>query len=160
MARVPLGLFVGAVTFAQACSATPGARPLPEGRYCLKEKEVKDWNPGPPEIGHFNMYLKVGRTGVHYSLSLWTVRPFAGPLLTASTDRATLLNDGSLEFRFVDGWDNEGRAQVFPAGKVVLTKTKSSPERVGLDASVPDGNYGTFRLTRAACADEDFARYR
>jgi hypothetical protein len=136
MARVFFCLFVGAVAFAAASAATPGARPLTEGRYCLKEEEVKDWNPGPPEYGHFNMYLKVGKNGGHYNLSFWNVRPF------------------------VDGWDNEGRAQVFPDGKVVLTKTKSSPERVGLDAYVPDGNYGTFRLTRAACADEDFARYR
>jgi hypothetical protein len=157
MARVSSCLFVVAVAFAAASAAGHGARPLPPGRYCLKEEQVKDWNPGPPEVGHFEMYLKVGKSGSRYNLSFWNVRPFAGPLLTASTDRATLLSDGSLEFRFVDGWDNEGRALVYPKGKVVLTKTKSSARA---DSFVPDGNYETFFLTRAACADKDFARYR
>lgn len=160
MARVTSCLFVGTFALAAASAAAPGLRPLPQGRYCLKKEEVRDWLPGPPEVGHFNMYLKVGKSRGHYNLSFWNVRPFAGPLLEASTDRATLLKDGTLEFRFVDGWDNEGRAQVHPDGKVVLTKTKASPQRVGLDAYVPGGNYGTFRLTRAACADKDFARYR
>lgn len=160
MARVTSCLFVGAVAIATASAATLGAQPLPQGRYCLREEEVKDWNPGPPEVGHFNMYLKVGKSGGHYNLSFWNVRAFAGPILEAATDRATLLKDGSLEFRFVDDWDNEGRAQVYPNGKVVLTKTKSSPQRVGVDSYVPDGNYGTFLLTQPACADEVFARYR
>ena len=157
MARVSYCLFVVAVAFAAASAAGHGERPLPPGRYCLKEEQLKDWNPGPPEVGHFEMYLKVGKVGSRYKLSFWSVRPFAGPIVEASTDRATPLSDGSLEFRFEDGWDNEGRALVYPNGKVVLTKTKSSARA---DSDVPDGNYETFFLTRAACADEDFARYR
>ena len=158
MARITSCLFVGAVAFATASAAEPGAPPLPQGRYCLKgEEQVKDWDPGPPEVGHFNMYLKVGKNREDYNLSFWNVRPFAGPILQGSTDHATPLGDGSLHFRFVDGWDNEGRAQVHPDGKVVLTKIKASARA---DSYVPDGNYGTFLLTQPACADEDFARYR
>lgn len=157
MARVISCLVFGAFAIATASAATPRAQPLPQGRYCLKEEEVKDWIPGPPEVGHFNMYLRVGKRGSRYNLSFWNVRPFAGPILEASTDRATPLSDGSLEFSFVDGWDNEGRAQVHPDGRVELTKTKSSARA---DSYVPDANYGTFLLTQPACADEDFARYR
>src|SRR5262245_22781279 len=151
MARVFSCLFFGAFAFASAAAATPRAQPLSQGRYCLKQEEVKDWDPGPPTVDYFNMYLKVGRKGGDYNLSFWNVRPFAGPILEGTTDHATLLSGGILEFRFVDGWDNEGRAQVHPNGKVILTKTRASARD---DAYVPDGNYGAFRLTRAACADK------
>lgn len=157
MVRFTFCLFAVMAAFATA-SAALGASPLPEGRYCLKEEMVKDWDGGPPQLGHFNMYLKVAKRGGSYSLSLWNARPFAGPILEASTGHASLLSDGSLEFRFVDGWGNEGRALVHSDGKVALSKMKSSLQNA--DAHVPDENYGTFHLTPEACADQDFARYR
>lgn len=158
MARVIFYVFVAAIAFSAASAAAPRAHPLPQGLYCLREETVKDWKPGPRQVGHFDMHLKVRKRGSRYNLSFVNVRAFAGPILEASTDRATLSGDGVLEFRFVDGWDNEGRARVHPDGKVVLTKIRASPRRVS--SFVPDDNYGVFRLTRAACAHEDFARYR
>jgi hypothetical protein len=155
-ARTIWVLALGVMAFSGGALAKSPAAPLPSGSYCLKEKVIKDWEPGPPEIGHFEMFLQVGKTDDRHRVSFWNVEPFGGPILEGSTGNAKLLADGSLEFAFVDGWDNEGRALVKRDGRVVLTKTKASARDVG----VPDGNYASLRLTRAACADKDFKRYR
>lgn len=146
-------LSIGPMVLGDAASAAASLQPLPEGTYCLKQPFVKDWEPGPPQSDTFRMRLQIGREADQYRMSFWNVQPFAGPILEGASDRAVLLADGSLVFRFVDGWDNEGRATIRRNGKVVLTKIKVSTRA---DAYVSDGNYGSFRLAQSTCADDDF----
>jgi len=96
------------------------------------------------------MWVEVTKTNGRYGVSIGDQMPDNPQILEADTDNASVLTDGSLAFRFVDGWDNHGKARVYPNGKVVLVMTKRAPmNQIGR-------NYGTYTVSKAECAAKEF----
>ncbi len=73
-------------------------------------------------------------------------------ILDVGTDDANVLSDGSLAFSFTDAWENEGRARVYPNGKVVLVMTKEAETLMNQIGR----NYGTFTVSKSDCSAVEF----
>jgi hypothetical protein len=139
-----------------ALNASSGAaggttQPIPLGRYCLKEPLTGFTGTGHDiELGNFLMAVEVTKKRGRYAISISNQMPDNPQILDAETNDASILRDGTLAFRFTDGWNNEGRARVYPTGKVVLMMTKKAPmNQIGR-------NYGTFTVSKGDCSGVEF----
>lgn len=103
-------------------------------------------------LGDFIMSVEVSRKGGRYAVSIANRMPDNPEILDAETSQASVLRDGSLRFSFTDGWDNEGRARIYPSGKVVLVMTKQSDTPMNQIGR----NYGTFTVFKSDCSDVQF----
>ena len=126
-------------------SAAVATEAPPEpGDYCLKD-EVEG-------LGSFLMRLTVRRTRSRYAVSFYNQMPDTQQALGGETEDARVMSDGSLTFKFHDGWGNIGRARVRPSGRVDLKMIKNGP------MNSMGRNYGTHILSRAGCSAPEFAR--
>lgn len=128
------------------------APPIGPGRYCVKE-QVKGISGDGEEIalGYFLMSVEIGATAGQYAVSFSNGMRGSDEILAAATDRATILPDGSLEFAFTDGLDNQGSARIYPTGLVDVVVTGESGTKQ------TSGNYGSFFVYKGGCAAEEFA---
>jgi hypothetical protein len=96
------------------------------------------------------MSVQVMRKGQSFAVTFINSMPDSSEILAGETNDARLLKDGSLSFEFQDGWENLGRARVYPTGKVVLMMIKEAAmNQIGR-------NYGTFTVSRAQCQAKEF----
>ena len=106
-------------------------------------------------LGDFIMSVEIRRKGGRHAVSIANRMPDNPQILDAETNNARVLRDGSLAFSFTDGWENEGRARVYPKGKVVLVMTKKAD---GLLNQI-GRNYGTFTVSKSDCSAVEFQRH-
>lgn len=141
-----IGAFLLSLTAVSAGSGH-SAQPLPAGKYCLKEPVVGYTGTGHGyQLGNFVMVLQVMKKGGDYAVRIKDQLPDNSQILDVRTNRASILRDGSLAFRFADAWDNQGKARVYPTGKVLLVMTKKAK------ANQIGRNYGTFIVYRSPCS--------
>lgn len=132
-----------------------GSRSLAPGLYCFKERLVGYTGSGPGiPLGNFLMSVRVKRNARGHAVSFSNSMPDSQEILTAETDKARVLRDGSLTFDFQDGWENLGRARLYPTGKVVLVMVRKAP------MNQIARNYGTFAVSKAGCRAEEFNNRR
>lgn len=131
--------------------------PIAPGLYCLKEPMTGYTGTGHDiPLGDFLMSVEVARNGGRYEVSIGNQMPDNSQMLEASTGNASVLRDGSLAFSFTDGWENEGRARVYPNGQVVLAMTKKSDTPMNQIGR----NYGTFTVGKVGCLSDEFRQFR
>lgn len=125
------------------------APPIAPGLYCIKEPMAGYTGTGHDiALGDFIMSVEIRRKGGRHTVTIANRMPDNPQILDAETNNASVLRDGSLAFSFTDGRDNEGRARVFPTGKVVLVMTKKAD---GLMNQI-GRNYGTFTVSKSDCS--------
>ena len=103
-------------------------------------------------LGDFIMSVEISRKDGRYAISIANRMPDNPQILDAETNNASVLRDGSLAFSFTDGWENEGRARVYPKGRVVLVMIKEADgfmNQIGR-------NYGTFTVSKLDCSAVEF----
>jgi hypothetical protein len=131
----------------------PTAPPIAPGQYCLKEPMTGYTGTGHDiPLGDFVMSVEIRRNGGRYAVSIANRMPDNPQILDAETSDAGVLRDGSLQFPFTDGWENEGRARVYPNGRVVLVMTKKSDMLMNQIGR----NYGTFTVSKSGCSGVEF----
>jgi len=142
-----------AVAIAVPAQGNRTARPIAPGLYCLKEPMTGYTGTGHDiPLGDFIMSVEISRKGGRYAVSIANRMPDNPQILDAETGDASVLRDGSLAFSFTDGWENEGRARVYPNGKVVLVMTKKAETLMNQIGR----NYGTFTVSNSDCSSVDF----
>ena len=130
------------------------AHPIAPGLYCLKEPMTGYTGVKGHDIplGDFIMSVEISRKDGRYAISIANRMPDNPQILDAETNNASVLRDGSLAFSFTDGWENEGRARVYPKGRVVLVMIKEADgfmNQIGR-------NYGTFTVSKLYCSAVEF----
>src|SRR5689334_22061406 len=91
------------------------AAPIAPGLYCIKEPMTGYTGTGHDiALGDFIMSAEIRKKGGRYAISIANRMPDNPQILNVETNDARLLRDGSLAFSFTDGWENEGRARVYP----------------------------------------------
>lgn len=125
--------------------------PLAPGLYCSKQHIAGYTGTGHDyDLGNFLMSVEVKQKRGHYAVSFSNQMRDNSEILEAETDDARVLTDGSLAFRFTDGWNNEGKARVYRTGKVILVITRHAPmNQIGR-------NYGEFVVSKAQCRAPEF----
>ena len=142
-----------AVAMAMPVQSKRTAHPIAPGLYCLKEPMTGYTGTGHDiPLGDFIMSVEVSRKSGRYAVTIANRMPDNPQTLGAETSNASVLRDGSLAFSFSDGWENEGRARVYPNGKVVLVMT----EKAETPMNQIGRNYGTFTVSKSDCSAEEF----
>jgi len=142
-----------AVTIAVPVQGKRTAQPIAPGLYCLNEPMTGYTGTGHDiPLGDFIMSVEISRKGGRYAVSIANRMPDNPQILDAETGDASVLRDGSLAFSFTDGWENEGRARVYPNGKVVLVMTKGAETLMNQIGR----NYGTFTVSKSDCSAVEF----
>lgn len=130
-----------------ACPAS-AATPAP-GRYCAREEVTEETDSGETLVGAFLMTADLRRRGTHFSISFMNRMPDNPQILSADPPvPAVRMRDGSLRFRFDDGWGNRGEGRFSSDGTMRLRVLRRSRD----GGSNITRNYGTFRLSRSACS--------
>lgn len=138
-------LFVG------ACE--PVALPLAPGRYCHLENLVASAGKGETiELGDYWMVVNVQHRGPEVYVEFDNVMPDSQQRLMGE-GQARPKRDGSVEFDFIDNWENQGTAKLTAEGVITLTSRKAA---AGLWASNAVRNYGETRVTREDCVKHGF----
>jgi hypothetical protein len=146
-----------AIAVAVPAQGKPPAGPIAPGLYCLKEAMNGYTGSGQDiPLGDFIMSVRVSRTGGRYAVSIASRMPDSPEILSAETDAARVLRDGSLAFSFTDGWENRGRARVAPDGSAALVMTKEA----GTPMNQVGRNYRSYTVSRAACTAQGFRQRR
>jgi hypothetical protein len=131
--------------------------PIAPGLYCLKQAMTGRTGTGQDIVlGNFIMSVRVIRKGGRYAVSIANRMPDNSEILSANTDDARVLRDGSLAFPFTDGWENQGRARVYLNGRVALVMTKEA----GTPMNQIGRNYGSYTVSKAECAAQEFRKRR
>jgi hypothetical protein len=129
------------------------AHPIAPGLYCIKEPMTGHTGTGHDiPLGDFIMSVEISRKGGRYAVSIANRMPDNPQILDVETGDASVLRDGSLAFSFTDAWENEGRARVYPSGRVVLTMTKKAETLMNQIGR----NYGTFTVSKSVCSAIEF----
>jgi len=131
------------------------AAPIAPGLYCQKEPMFGFTGTGDIPLGDFIMSVEITRKGGSYAVTIANQMPDNSQILEAETGDASVLRDGSLAFSFTDNWENEGRARVYPTGKVVLVMTKRAETMNQIGR-----NYGTFKVSNSDCSADEFRQLR
>lgn len=156
MFRTPALLAMMAVAISVPVQGKQSAAPIAPGLYCLKEPMTGYTGTGHDiPLGDFIMSVEVNRKGGRYVVTIANQLPDNPQILDAETNDASVLRDGSLAFSFTDGWENEGRARVYPNGKVVLVMTKKAETLMNQIGR----NYGTFTVSKSDCSADEFQQH-
>lgn len=138
-------ILTSAAARADSVSAVP---PIAPGKYCMNEPITGSTGAGHgTDLGTFRMLVQVRKKSGRYAISISNQLPDNPQVLDVETDNASVQRDGSLAFRFTDGWDNTGRARVYRNGKVILVMTKNAP------MNQIKRNYGTFTVSKSRCSE-------
>jgi hypothetical protein len=155
MFKTYVTLAVMALAMAVPAQGKGTARPLAPGLYCLKEPMTGYTGTGHDiPLGDFIMSVEIGKRGGRYAVSIANRMPDNPEILDVGTRDASVLRDGSLAFSFTDGWENQGRARVYPNGRVVLVMTKKAQTLMNQIGR----SYGTYTVSRSGCSAVEFQR--
>ncbi|HVM37906.1 MAG TPA: hypothetical protein VM265_05930 [Sphingomicrobium sp.] len=148
-----LSLAAMALVIAAPVQGKRPAAPVAPGVYCLKEPMTGYTGTGHRiPLGDFIMSVAVSRKDGRYSVSIANRFPDSPEILAAETRSASIWRDGSLAFSFTDGWENRGRARVYPDGRVALVMTREADTPMNQIGR----NYGTFTVSKSGCSGGEF----
>ena len=132
-----------------AAAASPSM--VEAGRYCARQPVVGHTGEGTVPLGRLRIIVDVQRTGRRNFVAFTSQLPDSQEVLTGGPAVAGTMADGSLRFRFTDGWDNQGEGRLSPDGRFVLEVRRPSPQG-GTNIT---RNYGTFQVSRDTCRPEN-----
>ena len=127
-------------------------QPLAPGVYCQAERIHAEFGGGKREyLGMFLMKLTLRKNASGYELEVWNQMPDNPQVFWVEAKRLKPNRSGVISFNFTDGWENRGRGNIYPSGKVTLDLVQSSDSFTGSNIQ---RNYGEFTLDRGSCANK------
>ena len=134
-----------------------GSAPLEPGRYCRSEQIFGETGKNERfALGEFWMVVDVQRRGREIYVEFENEMPDSGQRLR-SQGQARPRPNGTVRFKFTDTWGNQGVAALSRLGVITLTPVVPAADVLSKNVL---RNYGTYRLTKKACAISGLTKFR